>query len=110
VGGGRVAAFEVMKANLRVKDTIVNGESEGRTFHDIIEAGRPFGMMTFDDCIIELYKEGLITEETALAYATTKGVVGRGIDYIKNAKGEATTVIEGLEVDRDYGKKDQMKL
>ena len=47
----------------------------------------------------------MITEETALAYATTKGVVGRGIDSIKSSRGETTTEIEEeLQVDQDYGK------
>jgi len=99
IGGGRVAAFEILKSNLRVKDTILHGEKEGRTFQEIIEAGRAFGMVTFDEYIIGLYQGGLITEETALSYATTKGVVGRGIDSIKGAKGEATTEIKDLEVE-----------
>ena len=102
IGGGRVAAFEIMGSNIRVKDTILHGESEGKMFHDIIEAGSAFGMTTFDNYIISLYKDGLITEETALAYASTKGVVSRGIDSIRTVRGEATTEIEGLQVDRDY--------
>jgi len=56
-------------------------------------------MVTFDDYIIGLYRDGVITEETALSYATTKGVVGRGIDSIKSTKGETTTEIENLEVE-----------
>ncbi len=102
-GGGRVAAFEVMGTNLRVKDTILHGESEGKTFYEIIQAGKPFGMVTFDDYIVELYEKGLITEETAKAYASNKSIVGRGIDAIKSAKGETTTDIDKLEVDMDYG-------
>jgi len=109
VGGGRVAAFEIMGTNLRVKETILHGESEGKTYREIIEAGGQYGMTTFDDYIIELYKAGQITEETALAYATTKGVVSRGIDSVKSERGEATTGIEGLAVDEDYGK-DKRKL
>jgi twitching motility protein PilT len=105
VGGGRVAAFEILKTNLRVKDTILNGESEGKTFQEIIEAGSAFGMTTFDGYIVELYKDGLITEETALAYASVKGVVGRGIDSVKSSRGESTSDISELEIDRDYGKK-----
>ncbi|MBW2544008.1 MAG: PilT/PilU family type 4a pilus ATPase [Deltaproteobacteria bacterium] len=99
VGGGRVAAFEILKTNLRIKDTILNGEKEGKTFPEIIEAGHAFGMVTFDQYIIGLYQDGAITEETALSYATTKGVVGRGIDSIKSEKGETTTEIENLEVE-----------
>ncbi|HEU17839.1 MAG TPA: PilT/PilU family type 4a pilus ATPase [Deltaproteobacteria bacterium] len=104
VGGGRVAAFEVMQANLRVRDTILHGESEGKTFREIIEGGAAFGMTTFDNDIVGLYEKGLITEETALSYATTRGVVGRGIDRLKSSRGEATTEIEDLQVDQDYGK------
>jgi len=104
VGGGRVAAFEIMGSNLRVKDTILHGESEGKTFYEIIEAGEAFGWITFDKYIIALYEQGLITEETAIAYASSKGVVGRGIDALKSSRGEATTDIETLEVDKDYGR------
>ncbi|MBU4260158.1 MAG: PilT/PilU family type 4a pilus ATPase [Proteobacteria bacterium] len=107
VGGGRVAAFEIMGTNLRVKDTILHGESEGKTFYEIINAGTTFGMTTFDDYIIGLFEQGLITEETALAYASRRGIVGRGMDSIKSARGEATTDIEDLEVDADYSKSDK---
>ncbi|MDD5476141.1 MAG: PilT/PilU family type 4a pilus ATPase [Syntrophales bacterium] len=103
-GGGRVAAFEIMGSNLRVKDTILHGESEGKTYREIIEASKAFGMTTFDDYIIKLYEEEQISEETALAYATTRGVVSRGIDAIKSKRGEATTGIDGLEVDKEYGR------
>ena len=105
VGGGRVAAFEIMCTNLRVKDTILHGESEGKTFYEIIEAGKAFGMTTFDDYILGLYEKKLITQETAMAYASRKGVMGRGIDSIKSARGEATTDIKDLKVDHDYGRK-----
>jgi len=105
VGGGRVAAFEIMKTNLRVKDVILHGEAEGKTFYEIIEASQPFGMMTFDQSIVELYKEGLITEEVALSYCSRKAVVGRAIDSIKAARGEKTTTIEGLDIDTDYEKR-----
>lgn len=103
-GGGRVAAFEVMGSNIRVKDAILHGESEGKMFYDIIQAGRAFGMVTFDDSIVELYRRGLIDEKTARAYASSGGQVGRGIDIIKSEKGQATTDLGRLEVDRDYGK------
>jgi twitching motility protein PilT len=103
-GGGRVAAFEIMGANLRVKDAILHGESEGKTFYEIIQAGKAFGMITFDDYIIELFKQGLISEETGKAYASNKGIVGRGIDTVKSARGQSTTDLGKLEVDNEYGK------
>lgn len=102
VGGGRVAAFEIMGSNLRVKDTILNGESEGKTYYEIITDGKTYGMTTFDAYIVGLYAKGLITEETAMAYSSRKGIVGRGIDNVKSERGEATTDIDDLEIDRSY--------
>jgi twitching motility protein PilT len=61
-------------------------------------------MTTFDKYIVGLYEKGQITEETSMAYASQKGVVGRGIDAVKSARGEATTDIEDLEVDKQYGR------
>ena len=104
VGGGRVATFEILGTNLRVKDLILNGESEGKTFYEIMEASNAFGMITFDQHIIGLYEQGLITQDTALAYCSHRGVVGRGIESIKSARGEATTDIGKLEIDRGYAK------
>ena len=103
VGGGRVALLEIMTSNLRVKDTIINGETEDKTYYEIITNGDAYGMWTFDQHIMKLYQGGLITEETALAYASRKAVVGRGIDNLKSAKGEKTTDIDELNMDDEYG-------
>jgi twitching motility protein PilT len=110
IGGGRVAAFEIMGTNLRVKDSILHGESEGKTFYEIIQTGKAFGMTTFDDFIVQLFERGLISEETAMAYASRKAIVGRGIDSVKAGRGEATTDIEKLEVDRLYGKANKQQI
>jgi twitching motility protein PilT len=39
-----------------------------------------------------------------MAYASQRGIVGRGIDSIKSSRGETTTDIEKLEIDRTYTK------
>ena len=104
VGGGRVAAFEALNTSLRVKDVILHGESEGKTFFDIIQHGTTFGMITFDYCIVDLFEKGLITEDTAISYASNRASVNRGIDSIKNVRGEKTTNLGTLEVDNLYGK------
>ena len=104
IGGGRVAAFEALSTSLRVKDVILHGESGDKTYYDIIQQGTTFGMVTFDHCIISLFEQGLITEETAIAYASNRANVNRGIDSIKNVRGEKTTDLGTLEVDKSYGK------
>ena len=105
IGGGRVAALEIMGNNLRVKEAIEHGESEGKTFYEIIEASGSFGWKTFDMAILELFEQDLITEDTALLYCTNKGVVTRGLDKVKKSRGESTTSLTGLALDVEYGKK-----
>jgi len=102
IGGGRKAVFEIMGTNLRVKESILNGEEEGKTFYDIISSGDTYGMQTFDKDIIRNYKEGLITEDTAILFASKRATVRRGIDMIKSARGEKTTDIDGLILDEEY--------
>src|SRR3954454_1787515 len=41
VGGGRHALLEIMGSNLRTRESIVLGESEGRSFYEIIESSYP---------------------------------------------------------------------
>jgi len=96
VGGGRVAAFEIMGMNLRVRELIMHGETEDKTFYDVIADAKALGWQTFDQHILELYEQGLITEETAMAYCSRKSTISRGLDRIKAARGEETTQIRGL--------------
>ena len=102
VGGGRVALFEIMNNNMRVKDAIINGEEEGKTFYEIITEGDAYGMWTFDQHIMKMFTEGKITEDTAMTYASRKAVVGRGIDTIKSGRGEKTTDIDELSMDESF--------
>jgi twitching motility protein PilT len=105
VGGGRIAAFEILGTSLRVKDAIMNGEAEGKTYYDMMEASVAFGWSTFDRYIIGLFEKGLISEETAIGYASRRSIVGRGIDMVKSARGEATSEIDKLEIDMGYEQK-----
>ena len=104
-GGGRLAVFEIMGSSLRIQELILTGESEGKTFYDIIETSKPFGSQTFDQDILEAYEQGIITEETAQLYASKRSVIHLGIDQIKSRRGEKTTAISGLKLDVEYEKK-----
>ncbi|MDF2953443.1 MAG: Type IV pilus assembly protein PilT [Thermodesulfobacterium sp.] len=86
VGGGRIPAFDILYNNLRIREIIMTGESEGRTFYDVMTQGSPFGMRTFDQDLVNLYKKGLIEEDIAIAHAIRKDKVGREIDLIKKQK------------------------
>ena len=104
VGGGRIAVHDILMTNLRLKEVIQLGESEGKTIYEIQEAGTPFGMQTFDQALIRAYAEGSITEENAIVYSTQRSVVHRGIDQVKHTRGEQTTDINGLMMDKGYNK------
>jgi twitching motility protein PilT len=98
IGGGRYPLIEVMGNNLRTKETIVQGESEGKSFYEIIEASHTFGWRTFDDSCLEAYKKNIITEDTAMMYCSKRGVITRGIDNIKKARGDVTSNISDLRM------------
>lgn len=87
-GGGRHALLEIMGNNLRTKETIVQGESEGKSFYEIIQSSETFGWKTFDSACLEAYEQNIVNEETALLYSTKRGYVARGIDNIKKKRGE----------------------
>src|SRR5947209_2605565 len=87
IGGGRYPLIEVMGSNLRTKESIMQGESEGKSFYEIIEASATYGWRTFDASCLDAYKRGLITEETAVLFASKRGHVTRGIDAIKKGRG-----------------------
>ncbi|VAW41191.1 Twitching motility protein PilT [hydrothermal vent metagenome] len=101
VGGGRIAAMEILCTSLRVTDLIINGESEEKTFYDIIKAGSAHSMRTFDQHLVGLFEQGLITEESALIYSSHRSEIKRGLDTIKSARGESTTDIRELKMQED---------
>jgi twitching motility protein PilT len=96
--GGRYALLEIMGSNLRTQESIRLGESEGKSFFEIIEASQPFGWRTFDYSALEAYEQGKVTEETALLYCTKRGPVMRGIDNIKKSRGESTHNMSSLRM------------
>ena len=104
VGGGRLAVHDILGNTIRSNELILNGESEGKTFYEIQEVGEPFGMMTFDQAIVRAYEAGMITEETSVSYSTRKAIVQRGIDKVKQGRGEKTSDVEGLKLDWDYNR------
>jgi twitching motility protein PilT len=104
-GGGRCLLMEIMGSNLRTRETIALGENENRDFYEIIQDSSSFGWTTFDQAITRAYEADLITEETALLYATRKGIVQRNIDQVKKSRGLAIEMSSGLRLDSVEGQK-----
>src|SRR4030095_14593628 len=69
-GKGRFAAIEILKSTMRTREYIEKGESEGKSLIDAMEQGDQEGMQTFDSVIEKMIREGILTAEAALPYAS----------------------------------------
>jgi twitching motility protein PilT len=72
-GGGRIAAFEILKSTMRTRDYVQKGESEGKSLLDAMRDGATEGMQCFDDEIEKLIRANVLDIDTGLAYATNEG-------------------------------------
>ena len=66
-GRGRVAAFEVMFGSPAIRSLV--REAKTHQIQSTIQTSRQMGMITLDDHLYELYREGAISRENALIYA-----------------------------------------
>ncbi|HEY0765149.1 MAG TPA: PilT/PilU family type 4a pilus ATPase [Pyrinomonadaceae bacterium] len=71
-GKGRVAAIEILKSTMRTREYIEKGESEGKSLIDAMEQGDQDGMQTFDTVIEQLIRDGVVSIETAMPYASNQ--------------------------------------
>jgi twitching motility protein PilT len=72
LGGGRVAALEILKSTQRTRDYVLKGEGEGRSLVDAMADGDMDGMQSFDGVLDRYVREGLISYEDALLYSTNE--------------------------------------
>jgi twitching motility protein PilT len=70
--GGRLAVCEILRANSRTKEYVQEGEREGKSLQDAMEAGSLEGMQTFDNELEKLIHDGTVDREVALSYATNR--------------------------------------
>jgi twitching motility protein PilT len=70
IGGGRVAALEILRTTGRVRDAIIDPNQTGQ-LAQIIAEGAYYGMQTFDQALFGHVKAGNITREEALAMASS---------------------------------------
>jgi twitching motility protein PilT len=74
---GRVAAFEIMKANPHTRECVEKGERENNSLLDAIKGGEAEGMQHFDAEIAQLVQDRVIDLETGLSFATNPGALGQ---------------------------------
>ncbi len=67
-GQGRVPAVEVMICTNRIRDFILDPE-QAHLIHDAISEGDFYGMQTFDQALLKLYEDNMITLSDAASVA-----------------------------------------
>jgi len=70
VGGGRVAAHEIMIGTPAIRNLI--RENKVPQMYSAIQTGQGLGMQTLDQCLVELLRNGVITKHDAQLRATNK--------------------------------------
>jgi twitching motility protein PilT len=86
IGGGRVAAREVLLATPAVSNLI----REGKTFQipSIIQTSRKIGMITLNDCLLDLVEKKQISPDEAYLKAIEKSMMLQAL----KARGHAVTM------------------
>ncbi len=74
---GRVAAFEILKANARTRECIEKGERENKSLLDAMKAGASDGMQHFDGEIAQLVQDRVVDLETGLSFASNPAALGQ---------------------------------
>jgi twitching motility protein PilT len=69
-GHSRIAAIEILKSTMRTREYIEKGESQGKSLLDAMEQGDQEGMQHFDMVIEQFIRQGIVSKEAAMPYAT----------------------------------------
>jgi twitching motility protein PilU len=89
----RWAAVEVLLATPLVQEKIRNGEIT--ELKKIMKESSHHGMVTFDQCLFEMYKEGKITYDDAIRHADSANEVRLAVKMSEG--GDAESLAEGLK-------------
>lgn len=75
VNGKQIPAFEIMVMTPAIRNMI--RENKVHQIDGVIYSSQNLQLMSIDSCLLRYYKEGKITRETAMAYATNAEMLGR---------------------------------
>ena len=68
---GRVPAVEILVNTGRVFDRIVDPDAPGESLGEIIAGGDYYGMQNFDQALLRLYRDGVVSLRDAMATASS---------------------------------------
>jgi twitching motility protein PilT len=91
---GRVPAVEVLVSSASIREAIITPEKTN-TIMDLVESGTiQYGMQSFDQSIMKLYRSGLISYEEALAQCTNPDDFDLRVKGITSASDKGWTEFE----------------
>ena len=96
-GEGRVAAVEVMYNSPTVADLVSQGKFGA--IKEVMEDSRDEGMQSFDQALIDLYKQGSITADEAMAHADSVNDVRLAIKMTKIESGDSSAETADYQID-----------
>ena len=91
---GMVPAAEIMVVTQTVRGYIEEGKLG--SIRDLIKDGAQYGMQTFDQSLITLYKQGLITFEEAKKNATSQQEIELAMKGITSSKASAQSIMDNM--------------
>lgn len=95
VGGGRIAAIEILVSNSRTREYIEKGEKEGRSITDAMNDGEMEGMQTFDHELEKMIRNGSVTRDVGLAYSSNANNLALAInDMDRQSSSGVETAVE----------------
>jgi twitching motility protein PilT len=77
-GRGRVAAVEILVVNSRVRKHIL--EDDALRLEEEMTVGELYGMQTFDQSLVQLYRNGLVASDDAIAHANSASEMRFSLD------------------------------
>ena len=102
IGGGRIAAAEVMVKNSRIETLILEGR-DGEIPGALKEGKDVYQSQTFDQSLLDLYASGKISKEEALSGATSRNDLLMALEFHEAEKkvAQKTSQKDYVEEDKD---------
>lgn len=101
IDGGRRAAMEVLVRTPRIEKLIM--ENRDYEIRDTIEAGKEhYKSQSFDQSILDLYNDGIISKEQAMKNATSASDLELKMSGLSSGKAsDQSTTTESIQIDHD---------
>jgi len=91
---GRIPAAEVMVCTPTIKSLIA--ENKFKQIGAYIKDGDQYGMMSFDQSLIKLYKAGKISKEEALANSTSPAEIELAMKGVTSSRASSQSILDSM--------------